>query len=236
MQIESFTDVGLHRKNNEDRFLVNILDDQNALLVIADGMGGHAAGEVAAELAVSSFEGFSFVGAENILAELVDRIKKAGKAVRERERADPACSGMGTTLSALLIAGQWAYWAHLGDTRIYRYRQGALLRITEDHTLAGMLLKKGEITGEEARVHPYGSVLTRCVGCDEHQPDSGVFDLTEGDQVLLSTDGLHDLIPESRIAELISADVTLKEKLAALLAACLEAGGRDNITGIIASI
>ena len=99
-----------------------------------------------------------------------------------------------------------------------------------------MLVKEGEITREEARVHPYSSVLTRCIGCEEHEPDSGVFQLTEGDCVLLSSDGLHDLIPEDRIAAFLSAGIALKEKLAGMLAACLDAGGRDNITAIIAGI
>lgn len=235
MQIESITHVGLLRKNNEDRFLVNVLDNGRFLLVIADGMGGHAAGEIAAELAVSSFEGWSPAGAD-IRAELLGRIKTAHEAVVERSLAVPSFRGMGTTLTALLFDNGVGFWAHVGDTRISHYHGGALVRITDDHTVAGMLFKDGEITMEQARVHPYSSVLTRCVGCEHHEPDSGVFRLEEGDCVLLSSDGLHDLIPDSRIASFLSADSALKEKLAGMLAACLDAGGRDNITAVIASI
>jgi protein phosphatase len=236
MRIESITHQGLQRKNNEDRYMVNLLDHDCALLVIADGMGGHAAGEVAAELALESFEGYR-PGGPDIRAELLNQIEEAQKRIMERSEALPSLSGMGTTLTALFLTGRSAFWAHVGDTRIYHFRKGSLIRITEDHTMAGMLLKKGEITREQARFHPYGSVLTRCLGCGEqHDPDSGAFGLTDGDYVLLSSDGLHDLISDEQIAAFLSQDITLKEKLDRMISACLHAGGRDNITAVIARI
>ncbi len=179
--------------------MVNLLDNDCALLVIADGMGGHAAGEVAAELALESFEGYR-PGGPDISAELLNLIEDAQKSITERSFASPSLRGMGTTLTALFLTGRSAFWAHVGDTRIYHLRKGSLIRITEDHTMAGMLLKKGEITREQARLHPYGNVLTRCVGCEQHEPDSGAFGLTDGDYVLLSSDGLHDLISDEQIA------------------------------------
>ncbi len=235
MRIESITHQGLQRKNNEDRYMVNLLDNDCALLVIADGMGGHAAGEVAAELALESFEGYR-PGGPDIGAELLDQIEKAQKSIMGSSRALPSLRGMGTTLTALFLTGRSAFWAHVGDTRIYHLHEGSLIRITEDHTMAGMLLKKGEITREQARFHPYGNVLTRCLGCDRHEPDSGAFGLTEGDYVLLSSDGLHDLISDEQIAAFLSEDITLTEKLDRMLSACLQAGGRDNITAVIAGI
>jgi len=102
--------------------------------------------------------------------------------------------------------------------------------------MAGMLLQKGEITREQARLHPYGNVLTRCVGCEQHEPDSGAFGLTDGDYVLLSSDGLHDLISDEQIAAFLSEDITLRQKLDRMISACLQAGGRDNITAVIAGI
>ncbi len=235
MQIESITHLGLQRLNNEDRFLVDLIDEERALLVVADGMGGHAAGEIAAELAVSSFEGYRPAGG-HICAELAERVEKAQEAVVLRSRAVPSHRGMGTTLTALMLSGETAFWVHVGDTRIYRYHEGELMRMTEDHTIAGMLLKKGEITREEARVHPYGSVLTKCIGCEQHAPDSGVFNLEGGDLVLLSSVGLHDLIPDSRICSCLSSKAALSEKLAEIVSACLKAGGRDNITAVIAAV
>ena len=215
--------------------MVNLLGNDCALLVIADGMGGHAAGEVAAELALESFEGYR-PGGPDISAELIDQIEEAQKSIMERSSAAPSLRGMGTTLTALFLTGRSAFWAHVGDTRIYHLHKSSLIRITEDHTMAGMLFKKGEITREQARLHPYGNVLTRCVGCERHEPDSGTFGLAKGDYVLLSSDGLHDLISDEQIAAFLSEDITLTEKLDRMIFACLEAGGRDNITAIIAGI
>jgi protein phosphatase len=143
---------------------------------------------------------------------------------------------MGTTLTALFLTGMSAFWAHVGDTRIYHFHKGSLIRITEDHTIPGMLLRKGEITIEQARFHPYGNVLTRCVGCERHEPDSGAFELAKGDSVLLSTDGVHDLITDEQIAAILSEDINIKGKLNQMVSACLEAGGRDNITAVLALI
>ncbi len=235
MQIESITHTGLYRTNNEDRSLINTLTDDHALLAIADGMGGHAAGEVAAEIAVKSLDGFS-PGYPDIIAGILNRIEQAHSSILERSRLNPYLREMGTTLTALFLDGRSAFWAHVGDTRIYHLHEGLLTRITEDHTIPGMLLRKGEITREQARLHPYGNVLTRCVGCECHEPDSGAFDLAEGDLVLLSSDGLHDLMSDEQIAAILSSGVTLKEKLDQLVSICLKAGGNDNITAVIARI
>ncbi len=235
MQIESITHRGLRRSNNEDRCLVNAFDNGCALLVIADGMGGHAAGEVAAQLAVDSFEGFSPRDSD-IDTELRKQIEIAHNAILKRSLEDFSLKGMGTTITALLITGRSAFWAHLGDTRMYHLHNGSLTRITEDHTVPGTLLKRGKITMEQAQLHPYGNVLTRCAGGMRHEPDSGAFDLTDGDLVLLTSDGLHDLIPEKEIAAILTADIPIKEKLDWMIPRCLEAGGKDNITAILARI
>ena len=236
MQIESITHRGLYRTNNEDRFLITARDDDHALLAIADGMGGHAAGEIAAQIAVDCLGEFN-PGDSDIIAEIVNRIEQAQRSILERSSLDRSLRGMGTTLTAMFIDGKSAFWAHVGDTRIYHLREGSLTRITEDHTFPGMLLKKGEITREQARFHPYGNVLTRCLGCGEqHEPDSGAFDLRDGDLVLLSSDGLHDLMADEQIADILSAHIPLKDKLNQMVSLCLEAGGRDNITAVIARI
>ena len=235
MQIEPITHLGLHRKNNEDRYLVRALDNHRALLAIADGMGGHAAGEVAAQLAMESFGGFS-PGGPDIIAEILNHVEEAQKSILARSRLDPSLRGMGTTLTALFLDGGSAFWAHVGDTRIYHFHEGSLTRITDDHTIPGMLFKRGEISREQARLHPYGNVLTRCVGCDRHEPDSGAFDLADGDLVLLTSDGLHDLMADEQIEAILSADTPLADKLNRMVSRCLEAGGRDNITAVMARI
>jgi protein phosphatase len=235
MQIESITHQGFYRTNNEDRYLADVLDNGSALLVVADGMGGHAAGEVAAQLAVDSFAGFLPCGVD-IDAELRRKIEEAHDKILEYSQKDFSLRGMGTTISALFITGGSAFWAHVGDTRIYHLHKGLLTRITEDHTIPGTLLKRGDITMEEARLHPYKNVLTRCAGCEHHEADSGVFDLAQGDCVLLSSDGLHDLIPDEKIADVLTDSIPMKEKLDWLISRSLEAGGRDNITAVLCTI
>jgi protein phosphatase len=232
MRIEFITRHGLHRTHNEDRYLVNAQDKHHALLAIADGMGGHAAGEIAAEIAIESFAGFS-PSDSGAIAELLNQMERAHRSILERSRLAPSFKGMGTTLTAVFLDGRSAFWTHIGDTRIYHFKEGSLTRITDDHTIPGMLLKRGEITREQARLHRYRNVLTRCVGCEHHEADSGTFDLTEGDFVLLSSDGLHDLIAEEQIAAILSADITLKDKLNQLVSNCLKAGGSDDITALI---
>ena len=235
MQIASITHLGLHRGNNEDRYLVKVLDNDHALLVIADGMGGHAAGEVAAQLAVDSFENCN-PSEPDVVAQLTAQIGEVQRKIIERSRSVPSFTGMGTTLSALFLTRKAAFWAHVGDTRIYHMHGGLLIRITDDHTIPGMLLKKGEITREQARLHPYGNVLTRCLGCEWYEPDSGVFDPAQGDCVLLSSDGLHDLMTDEQIATILLETIPLTEKLDRMVNECLKAGGRDNITAVIARI
>ncbi len=138
MQIETITHTGLKRENNEDRYLVNALDDVRALVVIADGMGGHEAGEVAAQLAVDSFKGF--IPRES--ADLCRQIEEAHNEILRQSLSNFSLGGMGTTLTALFISNRSAFWAHVGDTRIYHHRKESLTRITDDHTIPGSLLKK----------------------------------------------------------------------------------------------
>ncbi len=232
MQIDSITHTGLQRGNNEDRCLIDALDNRRALLVIADGMGGHAAGEVAAQLAVDSFKGF--IPREP--ADLCGQIEEAHKEILKQSLSSLSLAGMGTTLTALFISDRSACWAHVGDSRIYHLHKKSLTRITDDHTIPGTLLKKAKITREQARLHPYGNVLMRCVGCERHEPDSGAFDLERGDLILLSSDGLHDLMSDEQIAAILSVDNSLRKKLDRMISRCLEAGGKDNITAVLARI
>jgi serine/threonine protein phosphatase PrpC len=235
MQIESITHQGLRRYNNEDRFLVRVLDSDRAVLVIADGMGGHAAGEIAAELALESFKSYMPVRQDDITTELKALLKQSQALVISESMRDPSLRGMGTTLTALSLVGKSAFWVHVGDTRIYRFHDETLIRITQDHTIAGTLFSEGEITAEQARVHPYSNVLTKCLGCEDYEPDSGAFEVIDGDSILISTDGLHDQITEEQIAAVLSQKIGAVDKLNALVLACLDAGGKDNITALLAA-
>lgn len=233
MLVESITHKGLVRHNNEDRSLVRTFEDGSVLLAVADGMGGHAAGEVAAGLAVECLKNFD-PHAQGPAEGFLDSVEEAQKSILEASRADASLQGMGTTLTAVLVIGPTAYWAQVGDSRLYLFRRGVLEQKTEDHTIPGMLLKKGEISKEEARLHPYSNVLTRCLGCERFKPDTSLFAIHEGDLVLLSSDGLHDLIPDEEIAAVLGAENGLREKLEQMVAKCLQKGGKDNITAILA--
>ncbi len=235
MLIESATHLGLVRENNEDRFLVKRFEDGSVLLAVADGMGGHAGGEVAAGLAMESLSNLDHTGADP-LDKILRAILEAQSFILEASHFDRSLKGMGTTLTAVLVSGGSAHWAQVGDSRLYLFRDGKLHQITEDHTIPGMLLKKGEITREQARTHPYGNVLLKCIGCDLVDPDSGVFEVSDGDILMLSSDGLHDLIAEEQIESILGLDIGLKERLDTLVQKCLESGGRDNITGILGKI
>ncbi len=235
MLIESATHLGLIRENNEDRFLVKRFENGSVLLAVADGMGGHAGGEVAAELAIESLTSLDGNGADPVDG-ILHAVGQAQKFILEASRFDRSFKGMGTTLTAVLVRDGSAHWTQVGDSRLCLFRDGILHRITDDHTIPGMLLKKGEITKEQARVHPYGNVLLRCIGCDRFEPDSGVFEVRSADILMLSSDGLHDLIPDDEIQAVLGRDTGLREKLDALVQKSLDAGGRDNITAILGMI
>jgi protein phosphatase len=143
---------------------------------------------------------------------------------------------MGTTITAVFLSVPTAYWVHVGDTRIYLFHKGVLTQITDDHTVPGMLVKKGNITKEQAWGHPHSNILVKCAGCHPCEPDTGVFAIEPDDLIMISSDGLHDLIPDHQIAAVLSAQTSLREKLDELLSMCLQAGGRDNITALLAGI
>jgi len=201
------TDVGKKREHNEDNFLV---DKKLSLFVVADGMGGHASGEVASNVAVHEFrnavesgrevieryaKGDAEVRPQEVLTLLEHAVQAAGNAVYQKGVAEPEKRGMGTTTSALLIAGDRGFIAHVGDSRIYMIRQGQVVQLTEDHSLLNELVRRGKITKEGFEDSPYAqfkNAVTRAVGVYETvQPDTIDFDVLPGDRFLLCSDGLH---------------------------------------------
>lgn len=204
-------------------------------MVIADGMGGHAAGELASEIATEVFNHLDPELAE-LESHLAGLAHEASLQVQKRASEDSAIEDMGTTLTVVLVRNEKAYWVHVGDTRIYLFRNGLLTRITEDHTMLQFLMKEGKITIEEAMLHPLKHILTSCVGPDEHEADQGSFLVADKDLLMLSTDGLHDVLTDSEIESILGDNADLKEKVAALVNAALLAGGADDITVIAAEL
>jgi serine/threonine protein phosphatase PrpC len=221
------SDLGRQRQGNEDNFFVRA-----PLFVVADGMGGAQAGEVASEMAVKSFEPGLGEGAP--AESLVRVIEGANRRIHDRSRTDEQRAGMGTTVTAAYVDEADVVVAHVGDSRAYLWRGGDLIRLTKDHSLVGELVARGKLTEEQAEAHPQRSVITRALGPEPNvQVDVDVFPARAGDVFLLCSDGLTSMVNETKLKPILEGAETLEQGGRALIAAANEAGGRDNITVIL---
>lgn len=225
------SDIGKVRQLNEDFYLI----EAPHLAIVADGMGGHAAGEIASKMATRSV--MTFLDEHDTIDEDILRlsIMKANEIVYHASEVNRNYNGMGTTMIICYEKDGIIHWAHVGDSRFYLYRDGKLHQITQDHSFVGELERSGQITKEEAETHPKRNLLMRAIGADsEIEVDTGSFPLLEEDIILLCSDGLTNMVPESEIG------VSLKmhrEDLEALPAELIdranENGGNDNITVLL---
>ncbi|MDR0347633.1 MAG: Stp1/IreP family PP2C-type Ser/Thr phosphatase [Coriobacteriales bacterium] len=228
--VGSRTDVGLVREHNEDSLLVS-----PPLFVIADGMGGHAAGEVASELAVHIFEEFSITGADP--EALRHATIKSNSAIIRGAQEGLGRKGMGTTLTAAVIEEDRLLIAQVGDSRAYLLQNGQLRQVTRDHSLVEELIAAGQLTRAEARTHPNRSVITRALGSDPNVlPDIYEMSVQSGDRLMLCSDGLSGMLDSDDLQELLSLHSDPQETADALVDAANEAGGHDNITVIVVDI
>ena len=225
------TDTGRQRRDNEDSALARA-----PLFVIADGMGGAQAGEVASKLAVEAFQG-ELPETGSTEERLADRAQDANRKIYEMSRTEPGRAGMGTTLTAVFIDDTELAVAHVGDSRAYLFRHGELGRLTEDHTLVEALVRSGKLTEEEAAEHPQRSIITRALGVDpEVKVDTRSYAGRAGDVVLMCSDGLTSMISEDEIVSVLDSEPDLDRAAERLIAAANDAGGRDNITVILFSL
>jgi protein phosphatase len=229
MKIFSKTHRGFIRDANQDRFLVKEFSNDCVLLAVADGAGGEAEGERAAEIARESLNKFD-PDSETVEAQFVKLMKAADRDIVEMVEEEPELKGMGSTLTAAFVRERVVSWSHVGDSRLYLFRGDELTQITEDDTMAGFLLAEDEITKEEARNHPGRNFLFECIGCGQFEPEWGNFALREQDVLLLTTDGLHDKITEEEIVSILRSETDLREKLETLVSTALELSGKDNVT------
>jgi PPM family protein phosphatase len=245
------TDVGRQRDHNEDNFLI---DKKLQLFVVADGMGGHAAGEVASQIAVHEV---SRVVRENadvieryakehdaqarqeILAVMEHAVQTACASIYHRGQAEAEKRGMGTTTSALLIAGDRGFIAHVGDSRIYLLRQNQVHQLTEDHSLINELVRRGKIKRDEIDTSPYSkykNAVTRAVGAYESvETDTLDFEVLPGDHFLLCSDGLHAYLKDSDVPEIMTAD-DIADAPKTMVALANAGGGHDNITAVVVRV
>jgi len=225
------TDIGKVRKQNEDAAW---FDERCGVFAVADGMGGHLAGEVASSMAISAVQQMAKSNAMASISVMRAAVMDAHEAIVRHAKENPACSGMGTTLSMMWRGGHYMYIAHVGDSRIYRFRNKTLERITQDHSLVEELVRARIITPEEARNHPRRNIITRALGTQgENQPDLLAADMEPGDLWLLCTDGLSGMIDDDEIARVLGSGASLDMMASSLIQKALDAGGRDNVTLVL---
>jgi len=225
----ALTDTGRKRRHNEDSHVYD-----PPLFVVADGMGGAQAGEVASGLVVAAFGDFREANHLSGGERLAAVIREANRRIYERATRDTGASGMGTTVTAALVEDDLIAVAHVGDSRAYVIRDGKLEQLTQDHSLVADLVRDGRLTPEEAEVHPQRSVITRALGTDaEVDVDTTVFEARPGDVFLLCSDGLSSMVADDLILRLVSESTRLDEAARALIQAANRNGGDDNITAVL---
>ncbi len=249
LDVAAATDPGRVRANNEDSFAV---DGELGLLVVADGMGGHNSGEVAAGLATQTIRDFARrmrAGGKTTVPEggdpalslearqLEHFVKSANTVIFEKGRAFPKDAGMGTTVVAALADGKKLAVAHVGDSRLYLMRQGRLDQLTEDHSLVGDQVRRGLISAEDASKSSLQNILTRALGAEEDvRVDVADHPLLPGDVVVLASDGLNKMLSDDEIARAIAGQETAEGIASALVRRACEAGGVDNVTVVAAKV
>ena len=226
----SRTDVGNVREQNEDSLIV-----KPPLYVVADGMGGHAAGEIASEIAVNTIEANapSHPDAEA----LGHAVEEANRAIINAALAGEGREGMGTTCTAAILEKDRLVLAQVGDSRAYLLHNGSLMQLTRDHSLMADMIESGQITPEEARTHPNRSVITRALGSDPATiPDLYEINVQTGDRLLLCSDGLTSMVPDAQIEETMNRTPDSQKCATQLVSTAIAAGGMDNVTVIVANV
>ncbi|AQP54061.1 protein phosphatase [Vagococcus penaei] len=240
MQIECQTNVGRKRKNNQDTVGTYVNQAGIVLAIVADGMGGHLAGDQASFLAVTGlgavWEATTIADHDAIGKWLVDRIQEENDIIYAEGTNNPEKYGMGTTIVAAIPLNGQLLLAHVGDSRAYLVRNHEIKQLTEDHSLVNELVKTGEITKEMALNHPKKNILVRSVGVPGRvDVDLSLLTIQENDQILLCSDGLTNMLSDIFIKSIVTQEISLNQKVEQLITEANEAGGTDNITVLLMS-
>ena len=228
------------RSGNEDSYHAEV-NRFRGLYIVADGMGGHAAGEVASEMAVQIVQrelaGIEELESEDARRRVQEALKRANRAIHDRTMTEVDKQGMGTTASVLLLNARRFLIGQVGDSRVYRLRDAALTQLTKDHSYVQEQVDAGFLTPEQARYHPYSNVITRCVGASpDVEPDIYAGDVRIGDLFLVASDGLTGMVDDRRLAQLLMGRATPERKVHVLISEANGRGGRDNITAIVVEV
>ena len=228
------TDTGLVREVNQDSYVID--DPQGRFFIVADGMGGHAGGQEASKIATEQIQKYlethwdSPISSTELLKEAIDT---ANQSILDDQSSHPERGDMGTTVVVLIFREQ-PWCAHVGDSRLYRWRNSGLEQITDDHTWVGLALKAGEITKEQAKFHPWRHVLSQCLGRkDLYKVDIQELEVHSGDRLLLCSDGLTEEVSDDLISTYLGQSETCDRAVKELIEAAKTSGGSDNITVIM---
>lgn len=238
MNVSALTDVGLVRKNNEDSFYKST-DFDLPLFVVADGMGGHNAGETASKMAIEIVKKYfvenknSLNSEKRLISIIKDSIKEANEKIYKLSKDDKLCSGMGTTITLAYILGEKIYIGHVGDSRAYIINNSHISQITEDHSLVQELVKSGSITIEECKTHPQRNMITRAVGTSEDiEVDIIIKTFNQNDILFICSDGLSNMVNDNDIIHIFNNESLIKKACENLIKKAKDNGGKDNITVI----
>ena len=241
MNVCGQTHIGLVRENNQDALEYGTLNDVTQYAVVCDGMGGANGGNIASKIAVEvigsrirdGYRESQNVGSVEHL--LTSAMATANVGVYDRAQREIELSGMGTTVVAVITSDKKAYISHVGDSRLYLYREGNLSQVTRDHSVVQDLIESGQITEEEARSHPRKNYITRALGVvSEEYGEYDELELMSGDRLLLCTDGLTNEVSHAAIGELLA--LPAEDSMQALIRAALDDGGMDNITVVLMDV
>ncbi|MBG9589254.1 Stp1/IreP family PP2C-type Ser/Thr phosphatase [Cytobacillus firmus] len=240
MKAVFMTDRGKVRQHNEDNGGIYVNSSGQRLAIVADGMGGHRAGDVASEMTLTSLKGFwdqtdDFQTADEAEGWLQKHIAEVNTILYEHSKVNEQCEGMGTTVVAAICTDRFATIANIGDSRCYILNESGFQQLTEDHSLVNELVRSGQITKEDAEHHPRKNVLLRALGTEAAvEMDIKTITFEEGDLLLLCSDGLSNKVSVAEMSEILNSGGTLEEKASVLIDKANNNGGEDNITLVIA--
>ncbi|MGV3707924.1 MAG: Stp1/IreP family PP2C-type Ser/Thr phosphatase [Gemmatimonas sp.] len=240
LSVAAATDVGRIRAGNEDSLYADA-DPQRGLFIVADGMGGHAAGEIASEMAVQivakEMAHIRALGGEEPLTAMGNALRAANRAIFERTIVEADKQGMGTTASCLMMGSGKFVIGHIGDSRIYQLRDGVFRQVTKDHSYVQEQVDAGFLTPEQARYHPYSNVITRCVGANAAvEPDVLQGEIKPGDVYLVASDGLTGMVEDPQLKKIMETKSTPGAMVNSMINEANKRGGLDNITAIVVQV
>lgn len=240
MKVWGATDKGMVRQTNQDYYRYGQLGENQYLAVVCDGMGGAKSGDVASRLASEIFQQdvrqtvVPDMEQQEIVRMLVRAVKSANRAVYEQSQVSPDFAGMGTTLVAVFLQDNGAYIVNVGDSRCYYVAEKRIMQITEDHSVVGLMVARGQITEEEARVHPNKNLITRAVGTEQEvECDCFYLSMEPGEHLVLCTDGLSNLVTKQELLEMVTDADDRKDGCASLIELAKARGASDNVTVVL---